>query len=39
MEQETGREPDLDALADTLAARLADALGLVLEPVPSGAPA
>ena len=37
VEQETGGEPDLDALADTLAARLADALGLVLEPVPTGA--
>lgn len=39
VEQETGREPDLDALAGTLAARLADALGVVLEPVPTGAPA
>ena len=39
VEQETGREPDLDALADTLAARLADALHLALEPVPTGATA
>jgi lipoyl(octanoyl) transferase len=39
VEQETGREPDLDALAGTLAERLADALGVVLEPVPTGAPA
>ncbi len=37
VEQETGREPDLDTLADTLAARLADALHLALEPVPTGA--
>jgi lipoyl(octanoyl) transferase len=39
VEQETGREPDLDALAAILAERLADALGVVLEPVPTGAPA
>jgi len=37
VEQETGRAPDLDALAETLAARLADALHLALEPVPTGA--
>jgi lipoyl(octanoyl) transferase len=37
VEQETGREPDLDALAGTLAERLAAALGVVLEPVPTGA--